>query len=301
VLRAVGNSRVPLLCVIAASLLNIVLDICFVGPLKMGVAGAAWATISSQAVSFFAALIYLTRRREIFSFSPGAFVPDRGLTKRIFVIGFPSAVQMTVASISWLTVTFLVNDYGVDYSAASGISAKIRDFSHIIISSMSVGTSAMIAQTLGAKLYDRAQNVMYTAMKLTMLCSAALIVLIEFLAPALAALFITDDTVISIAALNLRIEIISELFYASFLIYHSLMLGAGHTYMLLISSFVNCIVFRLVLALWFNSLWGIIGVFIACAAAPASSIPIGLFYTRSGKWRRTLAGAPEGGQRRTIQ
>jgi Na+-driven multidrug efflux pump len=154
---------------------------------------------------------------------------------------------------------------------------------------MSVGTSAMIAQTLGAGLYDRAREVMYTAMKLTMLCAAALIAVVEIFAPFFASLFIDDATVIQIASQNLRIEIIAELFYASFLIYHSLMLGAGHTYMLLVSSFVNCIVFRLILALWFNSMWGITGLFIACAVAPASSIPIGLWYTRSGKWRRSLA------------
>jgi putative MATE family efflux protein len=280
VLRAVGNSRVPLFCIITASLINIALDVVFVGPLGMGVAGAAWATVIAQVICFFAALIYLLRRREIFSFRRDAFKPDIAITRRIFKIGFPSAVQMTVASISWLTVTFLINGYGVTYSAASGISAKIRDFSHIIIASMSVGTAAMIAQTIGAKLYDRAIKVMYTAMKLTMLCAAVLIVIVEVFAPYLAALFIDDATVIQIASLNLRIEILAELFYACFLIYHSLMLGAGDTYMLLISSFVNCIVFRLILALWFNHMWGITGVFAACAIAPASSIPIGYFYSK---------------------
>jgi putative MATE family efflux protein len=289
VLRAVGNSRVPLMCIIVASLVDVALDIIFVGPLGMGVAGAAWSTVIGQVLSFLAALVYMLRRREIFSFSLAAFKPDFSIIRRIFKIGFPSAIQMTVASISWLTVTFLINEYGVVYSAASGISAKIRDFSHIIISAMSVGTSAMIAQTLGAQMYDRARRVMYTAMKLTMLCAAALVVIVELTAPFLAKLFIENPTVIEIASLNLRIEILAEIFYASFLIYHSLMLAAGHTYMLLISSFVNCIVFRLILALWFNSAWGIVGVFAACALAPASSIPIGYFYTRSGIWRRTLA------------
>jgi Na+-driven multidrug efflux pump len=196
---------------------------------------------------------------------------------------------MTVASLSWLTVTYLINGYGIVYSAGNGIAAKIRDFSHLFISSMSIGTSAMIAQTLGAKLYDRAQEVMYKAMRLAVGIAAVIVILLELTAPWLAGLFIDDAAVIRVATLNLRIEIVAELFYASFLIYHSLMVGAGHTYMALISSFVNCIVFRMVLAIWFNSLWGITGIFIACMISPASSIPIGWLYTRRGKWRTSLA------------
>ena len=54
------------------------------------------------------------------------------------------------------------------------------------------------------------------------------------------------------------------------------------------NSFVNCIIFRLVLAILFNSLFGIYGVFIACAIAPASSVPIGWFYCRRGYWKKKL-------------
>lgn len=54
------------------------------------------------------------------------------------------------------------------------------------------------------------------------------------------------------------------------------------------NSFVNCIIFRLVLAIIFNQIWGIYGVFIACAIAPASSVPIGWFYCRKGYWKKSL-------------
>ena len=289
VLRALGNSKTPLYCIIVATVLNVILDIIFVGKLGLGTAGAALATIIAQAGAFFGALLYLLRRRELFSFSAAAFRPDTAIAKRIFAIGAPAAVQMSIASLSWLTVTYLINDYGIAYSAANGIAAKIRDFPHIFISSMNIGTAAIIAQTLGAEKFDRARDVMYTAMRMSLLITAASIVVVELTAPFLAAIFIDDPLVINIAARNLRIEIIGEMFYASFLIYHSLMMGAGHSHMALISSFVNCIVFRFVLALLFNALWGINGIFLACAVAPASSIPVGLYYTRSNKWRRTLA------------
>jgi putative MATE family efflux protein len=289
VLRAVGNSKTPLQCIIAASVTNVVLDLLMVGYYSMGTAGAAIATVISQAVSFVAGLIYLLRHKEIFSFAPADFKIDRPISTRIFTIGFPAAVQMTVASISWLTVTFLINDYGVVYSAASGIAFKIRDISHLFISSLGIGATAMIAQNIGAREFDRAKKVMYTAMKMAALVAVVQIVIIELFAPALSSLFIDDPAVIAAAARNLRIEIISELFYAVILIYHSLMMGSGQSYMALTSSFVNCILFRLIFAIWFNSLWGVDGVFIACAIAPASSIPVGLLFTRSRLWRRSLA------------
>ncbi len=67
---------------------------------------------------------------------------------------------MTVASISWLTVTFLVNGYGVDCSAASAYAAKVKDLSMMFITSLINAASVMIAQTLGAGKFDRAKEVL---------------------------------------------------------------------------------------------------------------------------------------------
>ena len=93
---------------------------------------------------------------------------------------------MTIAGVSWLVVTFLINQYGVDVSAGNGVSIKIKDFCQLFTSAMATSASAMIAQTLGAGLYDRAKNVTDTAMKITVAMSLAIIVLVELLAPQLA-------------------------------------------------------------------------------------------------------------------
>lgn len=292
-LRAVGNSKTPLYCVLASTLINIVLDLVFVGPLGMGTGGAALATVIAQYVSVILGLGYMLLHREIFSFRPTLLRPDREKSRLIFKVGLPCAVQWTVASISWLAVTFLVNSYGVTLSAASGINSKIRDFSHVFILAMSTGTGSMIAQTLGARKYDRAKEVMYTAMRLSVLLACISIVISAVFAKQLAGLFTTDAEVIRYTAINLRIEMISELWYAIFLIYHSLMTGAGHTKLVLFSSFCNCILVRVPLAIALNALFGIVGIYIACAVAPIVSIPIGMIYTKRGKWRTSLVGGEE--------
>lgn len=289
ILRAVGNSRQPLNIIIATSITNVVLDILFVGPLQWGVTGAAWATVLSQALSCVLALVYLLRHRDIFSFAPHLLRPRGEDVGHILKLGIPCAIQMTVAGLSWLTVTFLVNSYGVDASAASAYAAKVKDLSMMFITSLCSAASVMIAQALGARKYDRALEVLREAIKLSLIISAVLVLLIELTAPLLARVFTDDTTVISIAAQNMRIEIIGQMFYSVFMVMHAIMIGAGDTYMVLVSSFVNCILFRVILCLLFNSFWGLTGVFIACAIAPASSIPVGWFYLRSNHWRKSIA------------
>lgn len=288
VLRAVGNSKQPMRIILYTCVLNVVLDLIFVGPLQMGTAGAALATVLSQGLSCGLALGYLLRHRDIFSFRP-ALLRMRGKdVAGILKLGVPCAVQMTVAGVSWLTVTFLVNRYGVDCSAASAYGAKVKDLSMMFITALVNAASVMIAQTLGAGKFDRAKQVLREAMKLSVLISAALVLLVELTAPLLARIFTDDPEVIHIAALNMRIEILGQMCYAVFLIYHAMMIGAGDTWMALVSSFINCILFRIILCVIFNSAWGLTGIFVACAIAPASSIPVGLLYLRSNHWRRSI-------------
>lgn len=79
-----------------------------------------------------------------------------------------------------------------------------------------------------------------------------------------------------IAVRNLRIEILGQIFYASFMVYNALPMGAGHTMFALGSSLLNCIVVRVILALILNHFYGLVGIFWACAIAPASSVPAGV-------------------------
>jgi putative MATE family efflux protein len=290
-IRAVGNSRQPLVCIAASTVVNIILDLLFTGALKMGTAGAALATVIAQGVSFGISLVFVLRHRELFGLSLRRMEIKGALLRRILRLGLPCAVQMSVAGISWLSVTFIVNSYGVHVSAGNGVSIKIKDFCQTFISAMASGASAMIAQNLGAKEYDRAKEVLRTAMGITVCMALCIICVVEIFAPQLVSLFTSDPEDAAAAVMNLRIEIIGQLFYASFLVYHALAVGAGHTIFVLISSFTNCILVRLVLAFTLNHFFGITGLYIACMAAPASSVPLGWLYTRSNRWKRSLAEA----------
>ena len=117
VLRAMGNSRTPMTCVLVSVVTNIGLDILFVGPLGLGTAGAAWATVISQGISCVMCFAYLLGHREFFSFQRELLRMRWEKIRVILKLGIPCAVQMTVAGISWLVVTYLINDYGAVISA----------------------------------------------------------------------------------------------------------------------------------------------------------------------------------------
>ena len=288
ILRSIGDSKRPFMYVAISTMLNVVLDLLFIGPLAMGTFGAAFATVISQVVAFILSLMYIMKKKQIMEFTAETLRIRKNHLFMILKLGIPSILQSTIASISWLTVTFLINSYGVVISAGNGISIKIKDFCQLFISAMASATTAMVAQNLGAEKYDRAKKVMFTAMKITFSMAVVLIIIVEIFAPYLARIFNNEQDVINAAVLNMRIEIIGQLFYAQFLVYHALAIGAGHAIFAMSSSFVNCIVVRMVLAITLNHFFGLSGLYLACMIAPSASVPLGWLYTRSNIWRKSI-------------
>ena len=285
-LRAVGNSRQPFYCVAVTAGCNIVLDLLFMGVFGWGVAGAAAATVLSQLASFLVCLVYVLRDRELFGLTRLGIRRDKLV--RMLQLGIPCAIQMTVVGLSWLAMTFLINHYGVEASAASGICAKIKDVGLMFTLAMYTAATTMVAQCLGAEKFDRASKVVHIAMRIALAVTAVIIVLIELFAPQLLSLFHPDAATLAIGVQNLHIEIVGLIFYASFMVYNALPMGAGNTLFALASSLLNCIVVRVVLAVILDRAMGLPGIFWACAIAPASSVPLGYLYERYGNWRRKL-------------
>lgn len=287
-LRAVGNSKKPMHFIIISSGLNVVLDLVFVGGLHMGVMGAALGTLISQGVAFFAALIYVWMHREELGFTARYLKICVDKLKLIAKLGFPLALQWTVASISWLVVMVLINRYGVDVSAGNGVSNKIKDFCQLFIAAMTSAASTMAAQNLGAGEYDRAKQVMKVCLRITAVLAIVSIAVAEIFAPQLVSIFTSEAEVAIHAVRNLRIEIIAQIFYALFMSYNVLGTACGDTMFVMANSFLNCIIIRLLLALILEHFFGIVGVYVACMIAPGSSVPVGFAYYRSGKWKKRL-------------
>lgn len=289
ILRAAGNSKIPMRIIMLSTAVNIVLDYVFVAIMEMGVAGAALGTAIAQGVSFITALIYTAVRGREYGFYIKSLRIEGQKLIKILRLGFPIALQWTIASISWLAVAFLINLYGVDVSAGNGISNKIKDFCQLFITAMTSAAATMAAQNLGAGKFDRARDVLNACLRTTVMMAVIIIGIVEVTAPFIVSFFNKDPVIGQYAVMNIRIEIIAQIFYAGFLSYNVLATACGDTMFVMANSFLNCIVVRLVLAFALERMMGsVTGVYLACMIAPASSVPVGWLYCKREKWKKKL-------------
>lgn len=165
ILRGMGDSKRPLLFIAIASVVNLVLDILFTGFWGWGVAGAAWATIIGQVVSFLFSIYYLYRNKEEFGFDFKlvSFKPVKKYVSMIIKLGTPMAIQSGFINISMLYVNALVNSLGVVESATFGVGVRIDDIMNKISMGIQYAALPMISQNIAAKQLKRAQKVVHSA------------------------------------------------------------------------------------------------------------------------------------------
>ena len=172
--------------------------------------------------------------------------------------------------------------------AGCGSYTKIEGFGFLPITCFSLAMTTFISQNLGAKKYDRVMAVVNTAIGISLVMAVATIVICQLFAPVMVGFFTQNEAAAAAASLNLRIEIFGQIFYAIFMIYNALSIGAGQSEFAMFNSFMNCIVVRMALCYAFNKIWGVTGIYIACMVATSISVPIGWWYAKSNRWKRNL-------------
>ncbi len=289
IVRAQGNSRMPLLFIACATAANVVCDLLFVAVLGMGEVGAAIATVAAQAAACIAALTYILRHKDIFGIALRKLRFYRDKCAAMLKIGLPCALQFCLSGISFTLVTVLINRYGVEISAASGIATRIKDLCIVTATSMLTATATMSAQCLGAELYDRVKKVVGQALLINLAISVALIVLIEIFAPFFVGLFTNDPVIREAGVRNLRIEILGQLFYIVFPVIHGLATGAGDTRFVLLNGVTALGIVRAGCAFILEPIMGVTGVYWSCVISPATAIPLCLIYYFGLRWRHSIA------------
>ena len=156
ILRALGNSKTPMVIVSIACATNIALDLVFVGILKTGATGAALATVIAQALSFIFSLIYLFRKKLPFAFSKKDIRLVWATMKTILRLGLPLSLQSALNMLSFSIIAAIINKMGLFASSANGIVNNIANLFMVIPGALSAALSAMSAQNLGAGKPERA-------------------------------------------------------------------------------------------------------------------------------------------------
>ena len=212
VLRAVGDSTRPLYFLIFTSLLNIALDLFFVLVLKMGVAGAAVATIVSQFLSAALILVLLSRTRDIYRLEWRELCIRWPILRRVFAIGLPAAVQSVITAFSNVFVQGYINVFGSDVMAGWSSYNKLDQFIMLPMQSMAMSATTFVSQNVGAGNDRRSDRGTVAALGLTCAVTGSIIALLVAYAPGAVRLFSPDEAVIRYGVLFIRTNVVFLLF-----------------------------------------------------------------------------------------
>lgn len=205
IFRGIGDSRSPFLFVFTACLINIVLDLIFVGLFHLSAAGAALATILAQGCSFLFSLLYMAKKRERLPFrlTKESF-REKGSVKRILSMGMPIAAQDFQVNVSFLIITAIINSLGLVESASVGIAEKLFIFLALVPMSFMSALSAFVAQNVGAGKPQRAAKAFFSAVRISFSCGFLVFLLTFFQGDFLASIFTSDLQVIASTQLYLK-------------------------------------------------------------------------------------------------
>ena len=290
VLRGMGDAKRPFLFIGIASAVNLVLDIVFTGILGWGVAGAAWATIIGQAVSFIFSLYYLFKHKEAFGFDfkRRSFRLNRKYVGMITSLGTPMAIQSGFINLSMLFVNSMINDVGVVASATFGVGIRIDDIINKVSQGIQYAAMPMISQNIGAKQPERAKPVVYMAWIFSAVFTVICMALYLCLGKQLFMLFSDDVQVHEMS--STFIAAILWIFPAFAVMRGSgaFIQGIGHSKLSMVLAILDGVALRIGLSWLFGIAlgWGFYGFVLGYGLAPYGYAVPSMIYFLSGRWKK---------------
>lgn len=251
VLRGMGESKRPMLFIIISAVVNIVLDVIFVGPLHMEAAGTAIATTIAQGAAFFAAFIYMYQRKERFDFElkPSFFIIHKEQARVILSLGVPQALRSILVRASMFYVNASVNAYGLTESATNSVGNKLQKFLEVYSSSYSQAASAMVAQNLGAKKPERASKTILYSFYSCMVIALAMVAIVLTFPRFVFGIFTTDQAVLDMGVIYLDILAVHLILSAVTSSFQAMVIGSGFASLNFVIGILDGVVCKVGLAL----------------------------------------------------
>ena len=287
VLRSLGNSVIPLVFLGISSALNIFLDWLFVAVLPMGVGGAAFATVLAQLISGIACLIYAWQLLPQLRIRRAKLKLNRAIGKQILVYGLPAALQMSIISVSDMTLQAVVNTYGTALVVAYGVCLKVEGLGMQIGDALGTALGTFAGQNAGAKNTDRIKAGLRSTVGMCIIGYAVVSPFIYFAAPVIMRMFTDSETSIGYGVEYMRI-------FAPFLIgvgilalFHNLLRAVGDV-KITICMGISEVITRIGFAFLFSYFWGYHGLWFVSPLTWCCAAMVGAARYLSGTWKRKL-------------
>ncbi|MCI6374521.1 MAG: MATE family efflux transporter [Clostridiales bacterium] len=203
-LQAVGDSRHPLQYLMISSVINVALDLLFVGVLGWGVAAAAAATAISQTVSTVLCLIRLTHSDRDYRLNLRRIRFDLPALREILSNGVPSGLANCIISIANVVVQANINAFGAAAMAGCGAHSRIEGFAFLPVTCFNMALTTFVSQNLGARRYDRVKKGARIGLVSVMVVAESIALMIYILSPRLIGLFSQDPEVIAFGVMHQR-------------------------------------------------------------------------------------------------
>ena len=204
ILQAVGDSRHPLYYLIVSSLINVALDLLFVGVLGLGVGSAAAATAISQIVSTLLCLYRLTRSERDYRVRLRSIGFDPQALREVLANGVPAGLANSIIAIANVVVQSNINAFGAAAMAGCGAHSRIEGFTFLPITCFNMALTTFVGQNLGAQRYDRVKQGVRVGLGCTVVLAEIIGVLIFIFSPHLIALFDRNPEVIAYGVMHQR-------------------------------------------------------------------------------------------------
>lgn len=206
ILRAVGDSRRPLILLIITSIANIFLDLQFVLQFGLGIAGVAYATIIAQGISAAAVMFLLTVEKGEFRFVWKDIQINRAEFGNIMKIGLPTGIQSVITSFSNVFVQGYINYFGSTIMASWSCYNKVDSFIFLPVQSMAMAATTFVGQNNGAKKIDRVNKGTKVSVYMSLILTLATSAVIWIVAPQAIELFTDDPAVVTSGAMFVRMN-----------------------------------------------------------------------------------------------
>jgi putative MATE family efflux protein len=268
VLRSLGDSRTPLHFLIAAALVNVVLDILFMQYLHFGVEGAAWATVLSQLASGLACLVYMMKKIPVLNLHHDDMKPDWRRMGYLAAIGVPMGLQFAITAVGSIILQGAVNGLGAQAVAAVSAASKVHNVVAAPLETCGIAMATYCGQNLGAGQYSRIRRGIWSTTAAAMIYCALAFVFNYSAGRAVATLFVSPSEVMILQDVQ-KYLVIQAVFYpmlAIIFIFRNGLQGMGYSNQAMMAG-VSELIAR---ALVSFGLVGSFGYLAVCYANPAA-------------------------------
>ena len=285
ILRALGDSKTPLYFLIVSSVLNIILDLVLIINFKMGVAGAAYATVISQGVSALLCVIYTYKKYKILRLKKEDFKVKKKYYRKHLKVGIPMALQFSITAIGIMTVQSAINIFGSTVIASYAAASKVLQLVMQPATTLGVTMATYCGQNIGAKRYDRIKLGVKKCVQISIITSLISAMVLIFLGKYFVMIFVSnpDAEILSYAQQVLNISAIFFIPLGLIFVYRNALQGIGDSFIPMMAG-VYELVARAIVAFTLPKVLEFMGI---CLADPvawfAAVIPLAYTYYKREK------------------